>query len=249
MGLEGRTALVTGASRGIGRAIALELGRRGASVVVNYVKGREQAEEVVRLLSKAGVGALALAADVSREAEVDNLRRALLQEFPRGVDILVNNAGIHQHLKSWELPLGDWERVLQVNLTGPFLCSRAFLPEMKERRWGRIVNISSIVGLTGTDHEIHYGSSKAAILGFTKSLAREVAPWGITVNAIAPGTVRTDMTAGMTKEEVQANLRQIPLGRLGNPEDIAHAAAFLASEEASWITGHTLHVNGGEFMA
>jgi 3-oxoacyl-[acyl-carrier protein] reductase len=249
MGSEGRTALVTGASRGIGRAIALELGQRGAAVVVNYQERKDEAEEVVHLLSKAGVEALALAADVSREPEVADLRRALLREFPRGVDILVNNAGIHQHLKSWELPVADWQRILDVNLTGPFLSSKAFLPEMKERRWGRVINLSSIVGLTGTDHEIHYGSSKAAILGFTKSLAREVARWGITVNAIAPGTVKTDMTASMTREEVEANLRYIPLGRLGNPEDIAHAAAFLASEEASWITGETLHVNGGEFMA
>ncbi len=249
MGLEGKTALVTGASRGIGRAIALELGHRGAAVVVNYQERKDRAEEVVHLLSKAGVEALALAADVSQEPELADLRRSLLREFPRGVDILVNNAGIHQHLKSWELPAADWQRILDVNLTGPFLCSKAFLPEMKERRWGRVINLSSIVGLTGTDHEIHYGSSKAAILGFTKSLAREVARWGITVNAIAPGTIKTDMTASMTREEVEANLRQIPLGRLGNPEDIAHAAAFLASEEASWITGQTLHVNGGEFMA
>lgn len=240
---------MTGASRGIGRAIALELGYGGVDVVINYERNGASAEEVVEALRAKGGRAKAVRADVSNPMEVEALRKEALEEFPHGVDILVNNAGIHQHLKSWELPVADWERVLAVNLSGPFLCTRAFLPEMKERRWGRVINISSIVGFTGTDHEIHYGAAKAAIVGFTKSLAREVAPWGITANAIAPGTVETDMTAGMTREEVEANLRQIPLGRLGRPEDIAHAAAFLASEEASWITGQTFHVNGGEFMA
>ncbi len=248
MDLKGKVALVTGASRGIGRGIALDLAAQGAVVVVNYTANKDKARAVAQEVERAGGRGVVVEGDVSSEADVGAMRRAVLKEIPRGVDILVNNAGIHQHLKTWELKAEDWHRVLEVNLSGPFHCSRAFMPEMKERRWGRIVNISSIVGLTGTDHEIHYGSSKAALLGFTKSLARELAPWNITVNAVAPGTVETDMTAGMTKKEVEENLRLIPLGRLGRPEDIGHAATFLASPRSSWITGQTLHVNGGEYM-
>lgn len=246
--LKGRVALVTGASRGIGRGVAIELGARGADVIVNYAKERTKALGVTKQVEGLGPRAIVVEGDISSEEDVAAMREMILKEFPQGVDILVNNAGIHQHLKSWELKPEDWRRVLEVNLSGPFHCSRAFMPEMKERRWGRVVNISSIVGLTGTDHEIHYGSSKAALLGFTKSLARELAPWNITVNAVAPGTVETDMTAGMTKKEVEENLRLIPLGRLGRPEDIGHAVAFLASPRSSWITGQTLHVNGGEYM-
>ncbi len=248
MELKGKVALVTGASRGIGEGVALELAAQGADVVINYTTKRDKAQVVAKAIWSLGAHAITVNGDVAREEEVARMRRELLEEFPKGIDILVNNAGIHQHLKSWELKAADWNKVLEVNLSGPFHCSRAFMPEMKERRWGRIVNISSIVGFTGTDHEIHYGSSKAAVIGFTKSLARELAPWSITVNAVAPGTVETDMTAGMTREEVELNLRMIPLGRLGRPEDIGNAVAFLASPRSSWITGHTLHVNGGEYM-
>ena len=165
-----------------------------------------------------------------------------------GVDILVNNAGVHHHLKSREMDQTEWNRVLSVNLDGTFLCSREFSSEMRSKKWGRIINISSIVAFVGTDHEAHYGASKAAVLGLTKSLALELAAYNITVNAIAPGWIETDMTSSATGEERKRALELIPLGRIGQPTDIAYTAVFLASERASFITGQTIHVNGGEAM-
>ena len=164
------------------------------------------------------------------------------------MDILVNNAGTHYHLKSWEMEQSEWSRVLGVNLDGVFLCSKAFSEEMRAKKWGRIINISSIVAFTGTDHEAHYGASKAAVVGLTKALALELARFNITVNAIAPGWIETDMTSAVTEEEKMKALELVPLGRFGRPEDIAHAAVFLASDKASFITGQTLHINGGEAM-
>jgi 3-oxoacyl-[acyl-carrier protein] reductase len=171
----------------------------------------------------------------------------VLKEFD-GVDILVNNAGVHYHIKSWDMKEAEWRRVLGVNLDGVFFCSKVFSPEMREKKWGRIISISSIVGFTGTDHEAHYGASKAAVVGLTKSLALELAHYNITVNAIAPGWIETDMTAGTTAAEMKKALALVPLGRIGQPRDIAYVAAFLASDKASYITGQTMHVNGGEAM-
>jgi len=245
--LSNKVALVTGASRGIGRAIALEMAREGADVVVNYASSEAKANEVARSVSELGGQVLVARADVSRADQVEAMRKLVLERFG-GVHILVNNAGVHHHLKSWEIDDDEWKRVLDVNLNGVFLCSRAFSREMRAKRWGRIINISSIIAFIGTDHEAHYGASKAAVVGLTKSLALELAPYNITVNAIAPGLIDTDMTAEATPEEKKKSLELIPLGRIGQPADIAYAAVFLASDRASFITGQTLSVNGGEAM-
>jgi 3-oxoacyl-[acyl-carrier protein] reductase len=242
-----RVALVTGASRGIGRGIALEMAREGADVVVNYTRSDKKAHDVTRDIQTFGRQTLSVKADVSNPRQVETMRKRILRKFD-AIDILINNAGVHRHLKSWEMNDAEWRHVLRVNLDGVFHCSKAFSKEMRERRWGRIINISSIVAFTGTDHEAHYGASKAAVLGLTRSLALELAGYNITVNAIAPGWIQTDMTSGMTPAEKRKALRLVPLRRIGQPEDIAHLAAFLASEKASFITGQTIHVNGGEFM-
>ena len=242
-----KVALVTGASRGIGRGIALEMAREGADIVVNYARSDDQAKQVGRSIEALGRRVVVAKADVSRRKDVEAMRKQVLREFG-GTDILVNNAGVHHHLKSWEMDEDEWRRVLSVNLDGVFLCSKAFSREMRAKKWGRIINISSAVAFTGTDHEAHYGASKAAVIGLTKSLALELAGYSVTVNAIAPGWIETDMTSGMTPEEKNRALQSIPLGRIGQPEDIAHVAAFLASEKASFMTGQTIHVNGGEAM-
>lgn len=249
LSLDGKKAIVTGSSRGIGKGCALTLARYGADVVVNYVGSRseEKADDVVSQIRRMGRESFAVKADVSEEDEVKSLFEKALREFGT-VDILVNNAGIHQHLKSWELSLKDWERVIAVNLTGVFLCSREAVSHMIKVKSGSIVNISSCVAFTGTDHEIHYGASKAGVVGFTRSLALEVAPYRIRVNAVAPGYIATDMVLPLTEEEQKKVEAGIPLRRLGEPEDIGEAVAFLASDLASYVTGEVLHVNGGLIM-
>ena len=246
--LSGRVALVTGASRGIGRGIALELAREGADVVVNYRNQRDAAEDTARTIENLGRTALIVKADVSNHSEVFAMRDTVMAKFPSGVDILVNNAGIHHHLKSWEIDEAEWTRIMAVNVDGVFLCANAFTREMRAKNWGRVINISSSDAFTGTDHEIHYGTSKAALLGFTKSLALELAPYKITVNTIAPGWVETDMTSGVTGKDREAALEDVPLHRMGQPAEIGYVAAFLASDKASFVTGQTIHVNGGEVM-
>jgi len=245
--LEGKKAVVTGSSRGIGKGCALTLAKCGADVVVNYVQSPEKAEDTVEKITELGRTSFAVKADVSREDEVKTLFKKAFDEFGT-IDILVNSAGIHQHLKIWELSLKDWERVIDVNLTGIFLCSREAVIYMKEAKSGSVINISSCVGFTGTDHEIHYASTKSGILGFTKSLALEVAPYNIRVNAIAPGFIATDMVLPLTNEERKNLESGIPLQRLGEPRDIGAAVAFLASNFAEYITGETIHVNGGLIM-
>jgi 3-oxoacyl-[acyl-carrier protein] reductase len=239
-----KIAVVTGASRGLGRATAIKLAEGGCDIIVNFEKNVEGAKEVVGLIRDMGREVHAVQADVADEEAVTRLYDESMDAFGK-IDILVNNAGIHQHLKSWELSRTDWERVIGVNLTGGFLCSKAFTPQMKERRSGKIVNISSVIGYMGTDHEVHYASSKSGLLGLTKSLALELAPYNINVNAVAPGYIKTDMTKFASEEEEEKYLATIPLGMLGEPEDIGNTVAFLCSEEASYITGEVIHVNGG----
>ncbi|MCD6461157.1 MAG: 3-oxoacyl-ACP reductase FabG [Thermoplasmata archaeon] len=245
--MKGRVAVVTGSSRGIGKAIALALAREGAFVVVNYHSNRDLARRVVSEIRGRGGDAVAVGADVSNPGEVEKMRDRV-HDVAGDVGILVNNAGIHRHLKSWEMSLEEWRRVLAVNLDGVFNCSRAFVPDMISMRWGRMVNISSVVALTGTDREMHYAASKGGVEAATRSLALELAPYNVRVNAIAPGYVDTDMVSFSSEEEREECMGRIPLGRMAHPSEIAEAAVFLCADESSYITGHVLHVNGGLAM-
>jgi len=244
--LMGKTALVTGGSRGIGAGIALALAEAGARVVVNYVSQPARARQVVACIQERGCEADAFGADVAHAGQLQGLLAFAVSRFG-GIDILVNNAGVHNHLPIERLSLAEWQRLMAVNLEAPFLLSQRVLPYMRQQGWGRIINISSIDAFAGTSVEAHYGTSKAGIVGLTRALALETATQGITVNAIAPGCIDTDMLAADATSERRASLiAGIPVGRLGTPADIAHAVAFLASPRAGFITGQVLHVNGGE---
>jgi len=244
---EARVAVVTGASRGIGRGIALELARSGADIAVVYRAEEGKALRTVEEIRKMGRKAVAIECDVADSASVEGMRDAVLGEFARA-DFIINNAGIHQHLKSWELSEEDWRRVMDVNITGTFLVARTFTPHLMERKSGRIVNISSCVAFTGTDHEVHYAASKGAVLALTKSLALELAPYGINVNAIAPGFIETDMVVFEGVHDREKVIAGIPAHRLGQPEDIGRVARFLCSADSDYITGQVIHVNGGLIM-
>ena len=243
-GLDDRIALVTGASRGIGRAIAIRLAEEGCDVAVNYNTSKDAAEEVLMVIRGTGRRSVAVQADVASPEQVETMVTTVEGELGP-VDILVNNAGIHKHHKSWEMSVEDWDRIIGVNLTGAYLTSHLLGPRMAERGWGRIVNISSIVADIGSDHEAHYTASKAGMHGLTKSLALELSPKGVTVNAVSPGWIRTDMTADVVEEEWDEALAEIPMGRIGEPEEIASVVAYLSSPESSYVTGQVLHVNGG----
>jgi 3-oxoacyl-[acyl-carrier protein] reductase len=246
-GLDGKTALVTGASRGIGKAIAISLARNGCNVIINYVRDEKRAKEVAHTIKDMGYETLVTQADVSKIEDVERLYKKTAKIF-EGVDILINNAGVHQHVKCWEMSLKDWKRIIDINLTGAYLCCCTFIPGFIKKRMGRIINISSVVAHSGTDHECHYASSKAGLLGLTKSLALELAPYNVTVNAIAPGYIKTDMTQVSSKKEREDIQQLIPLGRMGEPEEIAHAVCFLVSDLAGYITGETLNINGGLYF-
>ena len=242
----GRVALVTGAGRGIGRAVAEHLAGQGNRVVVNYRSSQAEAEAVVAGILAAGGEAMAIQADVSDEAAVAGMFAAVEQRWgPAG--ILVNNAGITRDQLLMRMKREDWDRVLEVNLGGAFVCTQAVLRPMMKQRTGRIVSISSVVGQMGNAGQSNYAASKAGLIGFSKSLAREVAARNITVNVVAPGLIDTDMTRALPPE-VQAEWQsRVPLGRFGTPEDVAAAVCFLASDEASYITGQVLAVNGGMY--
>ncbi len=243
-----RVALVTGGSRGIGRAIAERLARDGASVAVNYRAQAQAADEVVRGITAHGGRAVAIAADVAQAADVDRLVQTAIETFGR-LDILVNNAGITRDNLLLRLPLEDWEAVLTTNLTGAYLCTRAALRGMVRQRYGRILNISSVAGQIGNAGQANYAAAKAGLLGLTRATAREVASRGITVNALAPGYIDTEMWNDVPESARERVRDLIPLARAGSAAEVAAAAAFLASDEAAYITGQVLNVDGGLVMA
>ncbi|TAJ27614.1 MAG: 3-oxoacyl-[acyl-carrier-protein] reductase [Nitrospirae bacterium] len=247
MSLEGKVAIVTGAAQGIGRAIAETLARAGADVVVaDLDPGRSQ--EAVAAITQLGRKALNVKVNVADWNDAKGMVDQVLKEWGK-IDILVNNAGITRDGLLLRMKEEDWNLVLQVNLNGTFHCTKAALQPMTKQRSGRIVNIASIVGAMGNAGQANYAASKAAVIGFTKSVAREYASRMVTVNAVAPGFIDTAMTQGLSAEVKETLQKQIPLGRLGRPADIAEAVRFLASDEAGYITGQVLHVNGGMLMA
>lgn len=247
MKLDGKVAIVTGCSRGLGKEIGLCLAREGADVVVNYREASRQADEVVETIKQLGRRALSFQADVARYPEVEAMVAGTIEEFGK-VDILVNNAGIHQDSTVTKMESDVWEKVVAVNMTGAFNCTKAALNHMREAGYGRIVNITSVVGQTGSAGASNYAASKAGLIGFTKAVAREVAKRGITVNAVAVGYIDIGMGQRLPPE-LEENIRsQILMGRFGKPEEVGYAVAFLASDEASYITGQIINVNGGFYL-
>ena len=247
MQLQDRVAVVTGASRGIGRAIAMELARRGAKVVVNYKTSGAAAEEVVSAIKDAGGQAIAVKADVSKLDEAQALIKTAADTFGR-LDILVNNAGTTRDMLLAMMKEEDWDLVLATNLKSAFNCCKAALRPMMRQKYGRIVNITSVAGIAGNPGQTNYAASKAGLIGLTKSLAKEIGPRSITVNAVAPGFVETELTKDLPADLKEASLKMTPLGRWGTAEEMAYAVAFLASDEAAFITGQTLSVDGGLVM-
>ena len=244
--LQGRIALVTGASQGIGRACALELARAGATVAL-AARSADKLAALADEITASGGQAAAFTLDVASEESLKSGAKAVLERYGK-VEILVNNAGITRDGLMMRMKRADWDDVLSTNLTGAFLLTQALLPAMLKNRWGRIINITSVVGRTGQAGQVNYASSKAGLIGLTRSLAREVASRGITANAVAPGYIETPMTAVLDDKQREAMMAAIPLGRPGTAEDIAQSVAFLASDAAAYITGHVLDVNGGMFM-
>ena len=244
--LDGQVAVVTGASRGIGRACALELAREGASVVVNYVSNADAAEETRDAIHELGGTVVLVKADVSDAEAASDLIETAVEELGR-VDILVNNAGINRDRTLSRLSVEEWDEVIGTNLSGMFYCTRAAVPHMREANYGRIINISSVIGQMGNIGQANYGATKAGMIGFTKTAARELARNNITVNAVCPGFVSTEMVTALP-ENIQDNIKaQIPLGRFGEPEEIAAVVRFLCTD-GGWFTGAQLSPNGGQYM-
>lgn len=247
MKLEGKKALVTGASRGIGRAIALAMAAEGADVVVNYAGSEAAAKAVAAEIEAMGRKAIVIQADISSNEAATAMVDQAVKEFGR-IDILVNNAGITRDGLLMRMKEEDWDAVLTTNLKGVFNCTKAAIKYMMKQKAGHIVNISSVVGVNGNAGQANYAAAKAGVIGFTKAVAKEVAARGITANAVAPGFIQTDMTAVLNEKQVEAMQAGIPLKRLGEPSDIAKAVVFLASDDANYITGQTLNVDGGMVM-
>ncbi|MEZ2656590.1 3-oxoacyl-[acyl-carrier-protein] reductase [Aneurinibacillus aneurinilyticus] len=245
--LEGKVALVTGASRGIGRAIALELARQGADVAINYAGNEAAARDVADEIARLGRRALVVKANVADADEVETMVKQTINELGK-LDILVNNAGITRDNLLMRMKEAEFDEVIAINLKGVFNCIKAVTRPMMKARSGRIINISSVVGVMGNAGQANYVAAKAGVIGMTKSVARELASRGITVNAVAPGFIETDMTSVLGEDTKESLLGEIPLARLGKPEDIANMVAFVASEKAEYITGQVFHVDGGMYM-
>ncbi|WP_227935778.1 3-oxoacyl-ACP reductase FabG [Alkalihalobacillus deserti] len=245
--LQGKVAIVTGASRGIGRATAIEFARNGAHVVVNYAGSQERAEQVVAEIKALGVDGLAIQADVANSEQVQAMVKETIEAFGR-VDILVNNAGITRDNLIMRMKEDEWDAVIDTNLKGVFNCGKAVTRQMMKQRYGRIINVASVVGVLGNAGQANYVAAKAGVIGLTKSMARELANRNIHVNAVAPGFIETDMTDELGDDMKAHLLGQIPLASLGKPENIARVIRFLASSDADYMTGQTLHVDGGMVM-
>ena len=237
-------ALITGASRGIGKATAIELARQGASVVVNFLSSKDDAAETVKTIESIGGKAIFVQADVSKEDQVDHMIETTFNTWGK-LDILVNNAGINRDRLILRMTSADWDDVMSINLKGAFLCAKKIVPHMIKARYGRIINTSSIIGLVGNPGQTNYSASKSGLIGFTKSLAREIASRNITVNAIAPGYISTDMVETVSDKTRKMILDKIPLNRFGNVQEVAATIAFLCSQEASYITGQVIVIDGG----
>ncbi|WP_319588999.1 3-oxoacyl-[acyl-carrier-protein] reductase [uncultured Desulfobulbus sp.] len=247
MMLEKMIAVVTGGSRGIGRAICVKLASMGAIVGINYVSNPAAAEETLKQIEALGGKGFTVRFDVADgEAVQENFKEIIATHGQ--IDILINNAGITRDGLMARMKEDDWDSVLDTNLKGAFLCSKAVMRTMMKKRWGRIINVSSVVGFVGNSGQVNYGAAKAGLTGLTKSMARELAGRNITVNCVAPGYIVTDMTDGLTEDVQEALKAQIPLGTLGTPEDVAASVGFLASTGSNYVTGQTLHVNGGMYM-
>ncbi|WP_313757640.1 3-oxoacyl-[acyl-carrier-protein] reductase [Tissierella sp.] len=247
MSLKDKAALITGGSRGIGKEIALELARNGVHIGISYVSSTEKANEVLEEIRSYGVKAVAIKANVSVEEDVLQMIKTMEEELGT-IDILVNNAGVTKDNLLIRMKETDWDEVMDVNLKGVFLCTKAVSRIMMKKRYGKIINITSVVGITGNAGQGNYSASKAGVIGFTKSMARELASRGIRVNGIAPGFIETDMTDVLKDEIKEAMLKTIPLNSFGNPKDIANLAVFLASESSDYITGQIINVDGGMIM-
>ena len=247
MSLSGKIAVVTGGSRGIGRAICQRLAALGATVIVNYVSNPSAAEETVQSIQSAGGKAEACQFNVAVADEIDVAFKKIIDAHGR-VDILVNNAGITRDTLLMKMKDEQWDEVLNTNLKGVFLCTKAVSRGMMKQRWGRVINITSVIGFAGNAGQANYAAAKAGIVGFTKSVAKELASRGITVNGVAPGYIVTDMTKDLSEEVTNTIKGEIPMGVLGEAEDIAGAVAYLASDDARYVTGQFIHVNGGMFM-
>jgi 3-oxoacyl-[acyl-carrier protein] reductase len=243
MNLKDRVALITGSGRGIGKAIALRLAREGATIVVNDLK-KDFTTQAVEEIAALGVPVLAVPADVSASESVNAMVEAVMAEYGR-LDILINNAGIAQDQILMRMTDEQWDRVIAIDLKSVFLCTRAAIKHMMKAKYGRIVSLASVVGIMGNPGQSNYAAAKAGIIGFTRSMAREVGSRGITVNALAPGFIETDMTAQLSGKQREELAARIPLGYLGTPEDVANACAFLASDDARYISGHVITVDGG----
>ena len=246
MPLAGRIALVTGASQGIGRACALQLAKEGAAVAL-VARNQEKLEQVKQEITAVGGQAQVFVADLAEEEQVKSAFKAAIAQFGK-LEILVNNAGVTRDQLIMRMKRADWDTVINTNLTSAYLCIQQAISSMLKQRWGRIINVTSIFGQTGQAGQANYAASKAGLIGLTMAIAREVASRSITCNAVAPGFIETAMTSGLSDEFKQHALGMIPLGRIGTSEDVAQAVAFLASDQAAYITGHVLNVNGGMLM-